>query len=86
MARTNQDSRIGRLRWRARRGMQELDQVLERFFNSNMMSVDENSLAVMERLLECQDTELLDWLLGRSKPRDPQIGRMVELILSARGS
>lgn len=81
MAQTYQDSRIGRLRWRARRGMQELDQLLEQFFNSDLMCFDEDSLAAMERLLDCEDTELLDWLLGRSEPHDPQIKCLVELIL-----
>jgi len=73
-------ARIGRLRWRSRRGLQELDELLSPFFDGDLSSCDPETLAQLERLLECQDLELLDWLLGRSRPEDPQLGRALERI------
>ena len=73
-------ARIGRLRWRSRRGMKELDVLLEAYFKSDLSACDEETLTLLERLLDCQDPELLDWLLGHSIPHDAQLGRIVEII------
>ena len=72
------DPRIGRLRWRSRRGMKELDVLLEPFFESDLSTCDEMTITALERLLDCEDTELLDWLLGRSVPGDVQFQSLVK--------
>ncbi len=77
---TPQDPRIGRLRWRGRRGMKELDSLFEHFFETKLTGCDDETIIALERLLDCQDTDLLDWLLGRAEPRDPQLKSMVDLI------
>ena len=74
------DPRIGRLRWRSRRGMKELDVLLEPFFKCDLSACDETTITALERLLDCQDTELLDWLLGRSKPDDLQFQSIIKRI------
>jgi len=73
-------ARIGRLRWRSRRGMKELDVLLEAYFKRNLSACDEETLTLLERLLDCQDPELLDWLLGHSVPPDAQLAGIVESI------
>ncbi len=72
--------RIGRLRWQSRRGLLELDRFFEPFFSKNLSTYDEATITALERLMECQDLELLDWLLGRSAPQDPQLGYALELL------
>ncbi len=77
---TDLSIRIGRLRWQSRRGLLELDQFFEPFFSRDLSGCDETTIAALERLLDCQDLELLDWLLGRSAPQDPQLGYALELL------
>ncbi|MFC1719642.1 succinate dehydrogenase assembly factor 2 [Pseudomonadota bacterium] len=76
-----QDPRLGRLRWQSRRGMKELDTLFETFFNNGGLSnCSEETIRDFERLLDCQDTDLLDWLLGRSTPQDAQLKHVVTLV------
>ncbi len=77
---TDLSARIGRLRWQSRRGLLELDRFFEAFFSSDLSVYDEATITALERLMECQDLELLDWLLGRSEPQDPQLGRALKLL------
>ncbi len=74
---------MGRLRWRGRRGMKELDDLLERYFDHHPASCDEALIAGLEQLLDCEDTQLLDWLLGRSLPQDLKLKEIVEKIRRA---
>jgi succinate dehydrogenase flavin-adding protein (antitoxin of CptAB toxin-antitoxin module) len=45
-----------------------------------LSACDEAAVTALERLLDCEDLELLDWLLGRSAPQDPQLGYALELL------
>ncbi len=72
--------RIGRLRWQSRRGLLELDRFFESFFSGDLSGLDEGAITALERLLECQDLQLLDWLLGRSAPQDPQLRYALTLV------
>ena len=72
--------RIGRLRWQSRRGLLELDRFFEPFFSRDLSALDEATITALEGLMECQDIELLDWLLGRSAPPDPQLGYALDLL------
>ena len=82
-ATTDLSIRIGRLRWQSRRGLLELDRFFEPFFSGDLSAWDEATIAAMERLMECQDLELLDWLLGRSASQDPQLGYALKLLRRA---
>ena len=77
---TDLSARIGRLRWRSRRGLLELDNFFEPFFGGDLSACDEATITALERLLDCEDLELLDWLLGRSQPLDPQLGYALGLL------
>ncbi len=73
---------LARLRWRCRRGMHELDGVLESFAQGALATLDADDFALFERILELPDPELVAYLLGRSAPADPDIARLVERIRS----
>jgi antitoxin CptB len=53
-----------RLRWQCRRGMLELDCILERFLDQVYSDLDETSQRAFEQLLTTPDPELHSWLLG----------------------
>ena len=73
---------LQRLRWRCRRGMRELDRLLERYLESRWTVAEPSERAAFERLLACEDDELWRWFLGRLSPDDPELISLVEHILA----
>jgi antitoxin CptB len=54
----------GQLRWRCRRGMKELDILLERYLERRWDSAPPEERAAFERLLEVQDPQIYAYCLG----------------------
>ena len=54
--------RSDRLKWRCRRGMKELDLLLERFISEHRAALDADEWPELEALLETEDDMLWDWL------------------------
>jgi antitoxin CptB len=70
-----------RMRWASRRGMLELDLVLEPFVDQVFPDLSETGRASYRRLMECEDQQLFGWFLGRERPDDPELASLVEHIL-----
>ena len=70
-----------RLRWHSRRGMLELDLVLEPFVERRYPELSAVDQARYRRLLTCEDQELYGWFLGRTVPQDEDLARIVDEIL-----
>ncbi len=71
------------LRWRCRRGMRELDVLLTRWLDDGWSASGEDLRQAFGALLECEDDQLWDWLLGRSEPQRPDLQRIVHAIRTA---
>ena len=56
------------LRWRQRRGMKELDVLLERYFIRHHETASDERKAAFERLLEHEDPEIWLWVVGQQEP------------------
>ena len=54
------------MKWKCRRGLLELDLVLERFLQHTAASLDGKSLELLDELLDYPDNELWDIVNGRS--------------------
>ncbi len=63
----------GRLLWRCRRGMKELDLILERFARAGLSRAPEAEWRAFERLLGLSDPLLAGYLLGNERPADPEL-------------
>jgi antitoxin CptB len=72
--------RKAKLGWHCRRGMLELDLILNRFTQSQIDSLTETQLKAFEALLTCTDPELFSWLMGHSSPADRELVEIVEFI------
>ncbi|MEM8941175.1 MAG: succinate dehydrogenase assembly factor 2 [Pseudomonadota bacterium] len=70
--------------WASRRGMLELDLVLEPFIRDHYLQLAKDEKAVYRALMECQDQELFDWFLNKSPPSDSALKQMVNRILDAK--
>ncbi len=74
----------GQLRWHCRRGMKELDVLLERWLDRRWACADPGARAAFVRLLELPDPQLVDWLLQGGRPADAAIADLVDDILQPR--
>jgi antitoxin CptB len=77
------DPSENRLRWRCRRGMKELDLLLENYLDTLTKETD---LLAFERLLECNDTDLYEWLTGRRVPAAADLASVVAGIRSIKAA
>lgn len=71
------DTDLSRLRWGCRRGMRELDLLLLVFLDRAYAAQPQNTRAAFRRLLRIPDPLLLEWLLGRCIPPDPELAHVV---------
>lgn len=80
------DSLPGRLYWQCRRGMRELDILLQGFLDRGYADLDADGRAAFAALLDCPDALLFDYLLGGTHPSDRAIADVVARIRSAAAS
>jgi len=73
-----------RLRWACRRGMLELDLLLEPFVEHFYESLEESDQLRFEALLESEDQSLFMWLMKRQAPESPEMQRIVQIIHESR--
>jgi succinate dehydrogenase flavin-adding protein (antitoxin of CptAB toxin-antitoxin module) len=79
-----QEVQAGRLRWRMmRRGLLELDLVFDRFLAGRFASLAPDQLAVLDRLLDCEDIELWAMISGRKPCEHPEFAELLELLRAA---
>ena len=74
-----------RIRWRCRRGLLELDLVLQAFLERGYGRLDDGQRRLFDELLEQPDNDLLDLALGRCEP-EPRYRAVVELLRGDEGS
>jgi antitoxin CptB len=75
---------FGKLRWRCRRGMKELDVLLARYMDEHFRSASTVEQDAFRQLLEIQDTVLYEYCLGSKRP-PPRFAALIERITVRRG-
>ncbi|BDX19018.1 MULTISPECIES: succinate dehydrogenase assembly factor 2 [Halopseudomonas] len=75
------DIEMKRLFWHSRRGMLELDVLLVPFLQEAYPTLEAADKQRYQKLLECEDQDMFGWFMQRSKPEDPDLQRIVEMIL-----
>jgi antitoxin CptB len=78
------DVEARKLLWRCRRGMKELDVLLERFARERYEYVSGDDQRAFARLLDLPDPDLADYFLGHAVPTDPDFARLTRLIAAPR--
>ncbi|MGH8029791.1 MAG: succinate dehydrogenase assembly factor 2 [Arenimonas sp.] len=56
------------LRWQQRRGMKELDVLLEHYFRRHYETAAPKERAAYRRMLEREDPEIWLWVVGQQEP------------------
>lgn len=72
---------IRRLAWQSRRGMLELDVLFVPFVEEAFRGLPADDQARFVKLLACEDQDLFVWLMEREVPQDPDLHRIVRIIL-----
>jgi antitoxin CptB len=74
------ERRHARIAWRCRRGMRELDLLLERVLAQGLGSFESADLDRLEHLLEQPDQDILAWLTHCAEPEDADTERIVAIL------
>ncbi len=72
-----------RLAWRCRRGMLELELLLQRFLDSGYDELTAAQQTHFMKLLELPDQQLLDYLMERQTPEEPEFVEFITKIRHA---
>jgi antitoxin CptB len=76
------DSEINRLRWRCRRGTRELDRLLTWYLEERYAQTDAQSRIAFAALLDAQDPDLWDWIMGHGVSDQPAFQHIIDSIRS----
>ena len=71
----------GRLQWKCRRGLLELDIVLQRLLQKDAFQGED--LKALNSLLDLPDNDLWDIVIGRSNDYEPHLNRIVARLRAA---
>ena len=69
-----------KLKWQCRRGMLELDLILNRFLKENVDHMTPQQLDSFEALLTHSDPEINLWLMGYEEPQEKELVDIVTFI------
>ncbi len=77
------DIELRRLRWRCRRGMRELDQLMLRYLDQRWSKAPTEDRELFLQILETEDDTLWRWIMGReisgNQALDAFIQRLIDL-------
>ena len=73
---------LQKLAWRCRRGTKELDVLMLKFLNEHYQLAPEEIQQAFKFMLDMQDPELYDLLIGRQESHDQNINKVIEYIYS----
>ena len=68
------------LLWQCRRGMLELDLLLEQFLETSYDSLDDTDRIAFVSLLKENDQDLYGWLFGGIEPLSKETKRVIDLV------
>ncbi len=74
---------LGRLRWRCRRGMRELDVLLRRYVDERYAAASGEHQEAFRRLLDAPDPLIHAYCLGLEAPPTPILASLIGLITAA---
>ena len=81
--RNGEHALLQRVRWRARRGLLELDIVLGRFIDTHYAQLDEGERQAFETLLDMPDNPFWDMIAGRLEAIPGEQQALLEKIRAA---
>lgn len=75
-------ARVRKLRWLCRRGMKELDILLERFVKQHAGAIERGEWPALEEMLDAEDDVLWDWIQNPGTAVNPAFQEILAQIRS----
>ncbi|MFT7459654.1 MAG: antitoxin CptB [Planctomycetota bacterium] len=72
-------SELSRLRWRCRRGIKEMDLILQYFLEHDYPTLSSEDKTVFDEILDETDLDILDWVLDRAEPDRTEYKTIIKL-------
>lgn len=72
-----------RIRWRSRRGLLEMDIILERFLAKEWDALSESEKSIYVEILDLSDNDLSDLIYGRAELKEPRWATVLEKLQHA---
>lgn len=72
------------LLWRCRRGIREMDIILQSFLNDSFDSLSKDEKNYFIQLLDEADLDILNWIMGKDEPKSDNIKTIISLIRQSR--
>ena len=73
-----------RLLWRCRRGIKEMDIILQEFINLSYDQLNDEDKNAFSKLLDEQDLDILNWIIGKDKPANDRLANIINIIKTSR--
>ena len=73
-----------RLLWRRRRGIKEMDIILQDFIHESYDKLDNKNKNAFSKLLDEQDLDILNWIIGKDDPINDQLTDIINIIKKSR--
>ena len=73
-----------RLLWRCRRGIKEMDIILQEFINVSYEQLNDEDKNAFSKLLDEQDLDILNWIMGKDKPINDRLANIINIIKTSR--
>ena len=73
-----------RLLWRCRRGIKEMDIILQEFINISYYQLNDEDKNAFSKLLDEQDLDILNWIMGKDKPANDRLANIINIIKTSR--
>ena len=80
------DEHLGKLRWRCRRGMKELDLLTLGYLEWYYSTASAEEQQAFAELLEVQDPLLMSYMVGRQTPDEPATAQVVKVMRTLLGT
>lgn len=72
------------IQWLCRRGMLELDIILNYFFENHYDELTQSEKDIFQKLLQASDPDLYQWLMGYQLPNEEHFQNIVNKIQQSR--
>ena len=73
-----------RLLWRCRRGIKEMDIILQEFINVSYDQLNNEDKNAFSKLLDEQDLDILNWIMGKDNPVNDRLANIINIIKTSR--
>ena len=73
-----------RLLWRCRRGIKEMDIILQEFINVSYDQLNDEDKNAFAKLLDEQDLDILNWIMGKDNPVNDRLANIINIIKTSR--